>query len=635
MRYLTKTLFREAIQCPTRPYYATNGYPDSRDANDFLAALADGGYQVGALAKAYYPDGIEVDTLDPVAAMTRTAELMKQRDVVIFEAAFMAMGNCLVRTDILIKTGDLVEVIEVKAKSYDKHDENEFIGKSGVILAKWKPYLYDLAFQRYVVQSALPECIVTASFFLSDKSAVCPVDGLNQKLPIQADVQHVRGYRTTSLLNDEDLKVPMLELVTAEPLLDLLEALMIELDGVEHSFESFIRTLSDAIRDNRRLPHRLGAGCKTCPFNGVGEVGTGARECWKPVLGDAPLSDAVIQLWKFRGVDAQIKKGVYTLHDLDPADLKAEKGKSGMSESERRRYVVDAITGRGPAAVFYSQEFRNRKTGWRYPFNMIDFETTRVPIPFFKGRRPYEQIAFQFSHHVLHEDGRIVHETEWICTEKGVFPNYDFVRQLRAALSRNEGTIFRWAMHEATVLREIADQLQADPAPPTDVAELLRFIDEVCPNGPREMVDMELLCRELDFDLSTLGRTSIKKQLPAVLKRSRALQNRFSQPVYGSDRMHVSKNFQQQAWVQFDETGGVIDPYKLLPPVYDELDGNDDEETLAEGGAAMTAWNMMQFSTVSPQQRDALSGALRRYCELDTLAMVFIMLDWCERMEQP
>ena len=49
-RYLTKSWFKLALECPTKLYYT--GKPDCVDnsaANNFLAALADGGHQVGAL----------------------------------------------------------------------------------------------------------------------------------------------------------------------------------------------------------------------------------------------------------------------------------------------------------------------------------------------------------------------------------------------------------------------------------------------------------------------------------------------------------------------------------------------------------------------------------------------------------
>ena len=53
----------------------------------------------------------------------------------------------------------------------------------------------------------------------------------------------------------------------------------------------------------------------------------------------------------------------------------------------------------------------------------------------------------------------------------------------------------------------------------------------------------------------------------------------------------------------------------------DELFKN---ETIGNGGAAMTAWAYTQFSSMSKQERDRIFKALKMYCELDTLAMVMI-----------
>jgi hypothetical protein len=54
-----------------------------------------------------------------------------------------------------------------------------------------------------------------------------------------------------------------------------------------------------------------------------------------------------------------------------------------------------------------------------------------VALPFHKGMHPYEQIAFQLSHHIIHENGSIIHQTEWINAEPGHFPSFDFVRALK------------------------------------------------------------------------------------------------------------------------------------------------------------------------------------------------------------
>ena len=60
---------------------------------------------------------------------------------------------------------------------------------------------------------------------------------------------------------------------------------------------------------------------------------------------------------------------------------------------------------------------------WEYPLHMIDFETSAVALPFFKGMKPYETLAFQFSHHTIDEDWNIKHENQYICFVKLLLKN--------------------------------------------------------------------------------------------------------------------------------------------------------------------------------------------------------------------
>jgi hypothetical protein len=78
-------------------------------------------------------------------------------------------------------------------------------------------------------------------------------------------------------------------------------------------------------------------------------------------------------------------------------------------------------------------------------------------------------------------------------------------------------------------------------------------------------------------------------------------------------------------------TNGIIqNPYNLLHPVFenwsnDELDELlSDVEDLNNGGAALTAYGFLQYTDMSQQERDKITEALLRYCELDTLAMVML-----------
>ena len=106
--------------------------------------------------------------------------------------------------------------------------------------------------------------------------------------------------------------------------------------------------------------------------------------------------------------------------------------------------------------------------------------------------------------------------------------------------------------------------------------------------------------------------------------------------MYGAHGGIPSLNFTDQIWWQ--ESNGVAqDPYKLLPPVFTDLPRevmdaleSDDELEIAQGGAATTAYARLQFENLAPSERRNIEAALKRYCELDSLAMVMIYEAWRE-----
>jgi hypothetical protein len=266
--------------------------------------------------------------------------------------------------------------------------------------------------------------------------------------------------------------------------------------------------------------------------------------------------------------------------------------------------------------------------GWTYPLHLIDFETASVSLPFHIGRRPYEQVAFQFSHHVMEKDGTVRHADEFLCAEPGEFPNYEFVRALREALRHDNGTIMRWSHHENSILQAIKTQLRMDQSPPGDTEDLVAFIDNITKGGERSMVDLADVARKHYFHPSTNGSCSIKKVLPSVMQSSAFLKETYSKAIYGSTAGIPSKNFTDMTWWQLDSAGASVDPYKLLLNRLERDEGENDEsssEGINQGGGASDAYLRLQIEKISPVEQEALSGALLRYCELDTLAMVMIL----------
>ena len=167
---LTKSRFITALTCPTKLFYmADNNYANQSVEDTFLAALAEGGFQVGELAKQYFPGGVNIATLDATKAVNQTSELLKNENITIFEAA-IKHENCFIRVDVLEKKGNLIKIHEVKAKSVDGNQSSQFLKRDGAPNSIWKKYLYDVAFQKWVCSRALPGHLIAANLMLADKS---------------------------------------------------------------------------------------------------------------------------------------------------------------------------------------------------------------------------------------------------------------------------------------------------------------------------------------------------------------------------------------------------------------------------------------------------------------------------------
>ena len=76
-RHLTKSRFKLAMECPTKLFYTRkpNEYRNTKGDNEFLASLAEGGFQVGKMAMLLYPDGREIKAKSNQASLSETYDL--------------------------------------------------------------------------------------------------------------------------------------------------------------------------------------------------------------------------------------------------------------------------------------------------------------------------------------------------------------------------------------------------------------------------------------------------------------------------------------------------------------------------------------------------------------------------------
>lgn len=687
---LSKSRFKLAIECPTKLHYAKreNGYRNKNEDNDFLEALADGGHQVGALAKfRYHPDpygaGITVETLVKDDAVRETqARLQAPGRVVIAEAA-LAHDTYLVRVDILIRDEEArrIELIEVKSKSASNSDiQKRFPGPD------WRPYLYDIAFQTLVAEMVFPGYTVVPKLLLVNKEVPCDVDGLHQNFRIVPDAK-TRTVKVEVAPTFDPAIAKTLGILREEEVTDVVNKLRttaLTVSGVpaphNSALEPFMRWAASIQQQPDAFFGGLTKGCKSCEFRAEhGDTArSGVHECWERAIavgmlektGDPtdrriPLS---VDIWggaagaKSKAGEVLDAKRAF-IFDVKPDDVrpKDDKVSLGLTPFERRMAQVDAFKG---GARYVTKEGRLAEMdAWHWPLHMIDFETSTAALPFFAGLRPYETLAFQFSHHVLERVGdtgvRVRHATQWISVDAATYPNVEFVRALREALMPEgvlNGTVFRYHNHENTVLRSLRQVISSrDDA---DKQQLLDFIDLVTkPSdaeakqgvtaGAKSMVDLHRLVQEGYYSKVAGGSISLKYILPAILNDAPGVAAHFSQAgIFGGPAVTSLNHKLEDGHIWLQPARG-NDPYKTLPPIFQgeraslnemlaRLAGDDGEETaINQGGLAMTAWNFTQFAGISAAERTAIKDALLRYCELDTLAMVMLVLGLYELRGQP
>jgi hypothetical protein len=642
-RYLTKSRFSLAVQCPTKLYFADrpHEYKNLKREDSFLQMLADGGFQVGALAKLLYPDGIEITAKDHATAETETKELLKRDSITIFEPA-IRHGDLFVRIDILVKRGDSLELIEVKSKSYDS-TAPKIVGKRGGVTSEMLPYIIDVAFQTYVLRSACPTMSIRPFLLMPDKSLQTTIDGLNQLFKVHRDNGRTQ-VQIDPCAYSEGYGDNVLALVNVDQYVEKIMNDGIEYPGGHEFLPELAAQWAESYKADTWIPPTIGPQCAKCEFQTEREDGfkNGFKECWKRANNWTDKDfhkGTVVELWNFHGKDKLIQQGKFKLRQVTQVDLNYKEGDSGLSNSQRQWMQVAGVPQEHVKAGFYLDIplMKAAMACWKYPYHFIDFETSAVALPFHKGLHPYESVAFQFSHHSMDADGNVCHAGEFLLAEPGVFPNYDFARALKAALGTNNGTVFMWSHHENTILKTIANQLEGDPNVPADKPELVSFLGSLIKNGSRAMVDLKVLSQKVYFHPSTKGSNSIKKVLPSVMSYSGYLKATYSQPIYGALDGIPSYNYKNQVWWVEGVDHLALDPYDLLKVQAIHLLGDEAEEELAaeefgitEGGAAALAYARLQFENVDEKSRQLIKGALLRYCELDSLAMVMIVQAWQE-----
>ena len=149
---------------------------------------------------------------------------------------------------------------------------------------------------------------------------------------------------------------------------------------------------------------------------------------------------------------------------------------------------------------FISDELQAELNKMQYPIHFLDFETVAPAIPRYAGTRPYQTIPFQWSDHILDEDGRLTHR-EYLCGEDKD-PREEFTHTLLNALE-TKGSIVIYTSYETGVLNSLIEHF------PRYADALQSFI--------ARFIDLHAIIRNNYYHPKFYGSFSLKNVLPALL----------------------------------------------------------------------------------------------------------------------
>lgn len=613
---LSKSDFKVAQTCPTKLFYKKNCYPSSLDDDEYLELLAEGGFMVEKIAKTLFSDGIEVPfdgNYD--AAAKATSALITADKVTLFEATIVSNGK-LARIDILQKTGLEFEIIEAKAKSYDSQENaaavadakpNLFWTKNcKSISSEWLEYLEDIAFQVHVLKEAFPAATVKARLALPDKAKANNIEHLSSLFELKKIQTPGSSFTRVEVEFKGDPEMlrrnNFMEIVPVDREVNYL------MPEVAKAAASYVQSLCP---DIKKIVNPISVSCKDCEYNlGDSSGRDGFSECWGELARTKPHILDLYHVGEVGGrktplANSLIKVGKASLFDIPVEALTNAKGEIG--ENNKRQIIQLDNTRAGKEWI--NEGLKNTLSGFEYPLWFIDFETSALAVPYFSGMHPYEQIAFQWSCHVVRSENGTPEHLEWINVDD-LFPNFSFAESLMECVG-TEGTVFMWATHENTILTHIHDQMRRRSHSNPKLNDWIESTATVDKSAPGRLVDMNRLTLKNYFHPLMKGKTSIKKVCDAVWKENASLREMFPQYV-------KTKN------------GDILSPYQALPP----LIINGREVVVAEGTGAIRAYEAMVYGSERTDEnvRSQWKDLLRQYCKLDTLSMFFVWKHWRDRL---
>ena len=457
------------------------------------------GIKVGELAKGLLGDYEDVPYDKKSVMIEKTRKLMLDEPNIITEASFRFDDN-FCRVDILKNDLDGVEIYEVKSSS-SCYEKNSTRLK--------EVFLDDAAYQYFVLSSLDLNVKKVCLVYINNKYK------LDKKLDIK-----------------KFFKIK-----------DITEEVKQKQDEIRYNIDMIKKYMAE--HDSETEPIKKIGMCCFKPYE-CGYWNYCTRNLPKPNVFDISGMWDSTKLKKYYG-------GKISFEDLEnDRTIKSEKYKQQINfelHEQEAKIEKDAI-----------KEFLDNL---EYPLSFLDYETIWPPIPILKGTRPYQQIPFQYSLHILEKDeegDRLVHKQ------------------------------FLADVNDEDMIRTFANQLDEDLPKKGSIIVFNEDFESRINGGIGKMYN------------------DLKDKMDKINDRMVDIMKPFE------DRVYYSKGMQGSYSLKY-----------VLPALYPddpELDYSN-LSLIHHGGEASGAFENLKDKT--PEEQKAIKDALYKYCGLDTYALVKIL----------
>ncbi|MFQ5787238.1 MAG: DUF2779 domain-containing protein [Thermodesulfobacteriota bacterium] len=253
-----------------------------------------------------------------------------------------------------------------------------------------------------------------------------------------------------------------------------------QVDEATHEIQKRIENMYSAVVSDKCPSVTIGEHCNSpyeCPLK---------EECW----GFLPENNVLEMYGDKKKPLKLIEKGIYSFKDI-PDDF-ALNGKQEIQKGCE-------ISGKAHIEKKAIKQFLNTL---EYPLYYLDFETFSGAIPPFEGTRPYQQIPFQFSLHVVEKDNAIASHYSFLADGTND-PRHEFIGSLKNVLGNSGSIVVYNKSFEEGILRALAN--------------VYPEYDKWVENVNDRMIDLFAPFRSFHYyDSRQKGSASIKRVLPVL-----------------------------------------------------------------------------------------------------------------------